>query len=319
MPAADRRPRAGAGAKKKRARSLKEQAEKLCKKAKKAREDGDDDKNRDLLDKAIALDPESDDAVWWLGDYWHFNGKPKLALEYFRRYLELVPGDDEAIHMIASLGGRKAPKRASDGFVRDHFGVFAEHFDETLVKDLKYQVPKLLFRAVRDVRGRKAPAMDILDLGCGTGLVGERFSKVAERLVGVDLAPEMAKAARKRGVYTAVAVSEVTKYLRKANAKYDLVTAGDVLIYIGDLEPLFRGVRRVLRSGGLFALSAESQKRGTFKLSKSGRYVHSLAYLTKMAHKAGFAESARAYERLRFELGKPAMGHVVVYAKGGDG
>jgi predicted TPR repeat methyltransferase len=316
MPAADARP--GAGAKKKRALSPEKQAEQLCKKAEKAREASDDDKNLKLLEKAIALDPECDDAVWWLGDYWHFNGKPKLALEYFQRYLELVPDDDEAIHMIASLGGRKAPKRASDGFVRDHFGVFAEHFDQTLVKDLKYQVPKLLYRAVRDVRGRSAPPMDILDLGCGTGLVGEKFSKVAGRLVGVDLAPEMAKAARKRDVYSAVAVSEVTKYLRKTNATFDLVTAADVLIYIGDLEPLFRGARRVLRSGGLFALSAESQKSGTFKLTKSGRYVHSLAYLMRMAHQAGFTESTCGYERLRFELGKPVMGHIVVYAKDGD-
>ena len=45
-------------------------------------------------------------------------------------------------------------------------------------------------------------ALDILDLGCGTGLAGEAFLDLAHRLDGVDLSPLMIARARKHcGIY----------------------------------------------------------------------------------------------------------------------
>ena len=290
-------------------------AKKLTKKAEKYREEGEDEKSRELLEEAQVLDPHNDDAAWWLGDYWHTEGSIQKALKQFRQYLRLRPGDPEALHMISALGGRPKPKRASNGYVRDHFDAFAEHFDESLVDDLKYQVPKLLYKTAKKfiVNGNAYSSM--LDLGVGTGLVGLTFKPSVKNIWGVDLSTEMARKARKRGVYKAVAVAEITKYLKKNKRKYDIVTAADVLIYFGDVSSIFKGVGNILNDEGIFVLSAESKKNGTYKLTKSGRYSHSLAYLEQEGINAGLKVLSHRVKRLRFELGKPVMGHIMLFSK----
>lgn len=44
-------------------------------------------------------------------------------------------------------------------------------------------------------------SLDILDLGCGTGLVGSWFKDYARKLVGVDVSPTMLDMATKKGCY----------------------------------------------------------------------------------------------------------------------
>lgn len=44
-------------------------------------------------------------------------------------------------------------------------------------------------------------SLDILDLGCGTGLIGSWFKDYARTLVGVDVSPTMLDMATKKGCY----------------------------------------------------------------------------------------------------------------------
>lgn len=44
-------------------------------------------------------------------------------------------------------------------------------------------------------------SLDILDLGCGTGLIGSWFKDYARTLVGVDVSPMMLDMATKKGCY----------------------------------------------------------------------------------------------------------------------
>lgn len=44
-------------------------------------------------------------------------------------------------------------------------------------------------------------SLDILDLGCGTGLIGSWFKDYARKLVGVDVSPTMLDMATKKGCY----------------------------------------------------------------------------------------------------------------------
>lgn len=43
--------------------------------------------------------------------------------------------------------------------------------------------------------------LDILDLGCGTGLIGSWFKDYARKIVGVDVSPTMLDMATKKGCY----------------------------------------------------------------------------------------------------------------------
>ena len=58
---------------------------------------------------------------------------------------------------------------------------------------------------------------------------------------------------------------------------YDVVTAADVFISIGDLDRIMGEVKRLLRSGGLFGFSLERlDAPPDFKLMPTTRYAHSL-------------------------------------------
>jgi predicted TPR repeat methyltransferase len=104
-----------------------------------------------------------------------------------------------------------------------------------------------------------APALEsALDLGCGTGLCAPLLRPLVRRLAGVDLSEKMLDKAREAGLYDELACADIVDWLRQREAEWDLVLAADVLVYIGDLAPLFEGVARVLQPGGWFAFSVES-------------------------------------------------------------
>ena len=52
--------------------------------------------------------------------------------------------------------------------------------------------------------------------------------------------------------------------------RFDLVTACDTLIYIGDMRPVVLPASRLLRSRGLFAFTVELGRRYPFTLADSG-------------------------------------------------
>jgi predicted TPR repeat methyltransferase len=301
------RPRAAA--KRPSRRAIAEEVKNLCRKAEIAREKNDYEASRVALERALALDPECSDAIWWMGDYWHTVNQREPALKFYRRYLYMHPGDAEALHMIASLGGRAVPKRASDEYLRMHFDSYAEDFDKSLLKELGYQAPKVLGATVLKARGSRAPKADICDIGCGTGLMGLELKGIARTLTGVDLSRKMAALTRARGIYDRVAVGEVTKFLRANKARYDIVVAADVLIYFGDITALFKAAARALRPGGLFAFTAESRRGGTYHLTVTGRYAHNPAWLDKVAAEAGFTKRGHVRAPLREEVGKPVPGY----------
>ena len=67
-----------------------------------------------------------------------------------------------------------------------------------------------------------------------------------------------------------------------------MIVSTDVFIYIGDLAKVFAGVRRALRSDGLFCFSVEAVDEGDFVLRPTLRYAHSIAYLTRLAEQNSF-------------------------------
>jgi len=266
-----------------------------------------------LLKRAVALDPKRPLAHWNLAEAFSLLGQRKAALAAYRRFHALAPDDPEGPHMIAAHGGAKAPIRAPDDYIVEHFDRFADVFDQTLIEDLAYRAP----RNVRDAlaaqgalgKGRK---LDILDLGCGTGLCGLELKRWKRRLHGIDLSKAMLAKARRRKIYDSLRTAEISAHLARTAETYDLVVSSDVLIYFGDLVPVFAGVARVLRKGGYFAFTVEKGTGPKPALTKSGRYAHGRAYLRKALTKAGLALASAEETVLRKEYEEPVKGLVIV-------
>jgi predicted TPR repeat methyltransferase len=136
--------------------------------------------------------------------------------------------------------------------------------------------------------GPETRDLDILDLGCGTGLAGQAVRGLARRLTGVDLSAQMIAQLRRKQVYDELHVAEIGQFLAGHASSHDVILAADVLIYLGDLAPLLRQVAARLKPGGLFGFSIEAHEAGqAYVLRASGRYAHSPGQLRELARPAG--------------------------------
>lgn len=99
-----------------------------------------------------------------------------------------------------------------------------------------------------------AAAAQILDLACGTGRIAAWLkTHTSAPIDGVDFTPAMLEIARRKGIYRALHVADVTNTGLPADS-YDLITQSLADEHLPDLVPLYREVARMLRPGGSFVI-----------------------------------------------------------------
>jgi predicted TPR repeat methyltransferase len=261
-------------------------------------------------DKALTIMPEHARAWFGRGEALRGLNRSEEAVVAYRQALA-KGGDAQLIqYTLASLGAEAAPVAASKEYVIGLFDGYADRFDEHLVDKLQYRIPNLLFDAILPL----APSgnLDILDLGCGTGLIGSLFRPLARTLIGVDISSNMLKIARQHQLYDDLICSELIEFLHTLTKTFDLAVAADVLIYIGDLSGVFHGVRGVLREGGLFAFSVEACEGQDFVLKATRRYAHSRTYLRKLAEDHGFVFETLESQVIRQQDGIDVVGDLAI-------
>ena len=204
-----------------------------------------------------------------------------------------------------------APPSAPAAFIAKLFDAAAPQFESLLAGSLSYRGPELLFDATSRVLGMLKD-LDILDLGCGTGLAGEVFRPAACRLDGVDLSAGMLERAAAKQVYDSLVQADVAEHLLQTSERYDLILAADVLIYVGMLEPVLAGVRRTLRPGGLLAFTAEAMDGEGVRLQPVRRYAHSRNYLIRAAEEANLAVRSLEENWIRTEATRPVRAWIGV-------
>jgi predicted TPR repeat methyltransferase len=236
--------------------------------------------------------------------------RPAEALPHFRQVLAVNPNDEQARLLVDILSGAASWAQVPAEYVVSVFDGYADTFDQDLVENLGYRGPALLQAALGSAPSTRS--LDILDLGCGTGLCGVAFRDWARTLVGVDLSARMLARARERGVYDRLIQSDLLPALADARESFDLVLAGDVLVYLGDLTPLFAAVQRALRPGGRFAFTVELADGTGYRVLPTIRFAHSRAYLQELAAQTQMRELTVHETVLRREHGQQVAALVVV-------
>ena len=270
------------------------------------------------LRRAVALDPNLAEAHKNLGLVLKDLGHSEQAAASLERALHLNPNNEEARHLLNALR-QTTTERAPASYVRNLFDRYAQDFDQYLTNKLGYQTPTLIAAAVaRDLGPGAEHRLDVLDMGCGTGLFGVEIKPVSRHLAGVDLSPNMVAKARERGIYDELLASDLQEFLAGAPSEsVDLAAAADVFVYIGNLAPIFEQTRRILRPGGRFAFSIEANPdaAGDFALDKTGRYLHSPGYIDKLAGQFGFALAWSEAATIRSEKQQPVGGFLYLLRK----
>ncbi|MBI1776384.1 MAG: tetratricopeptide repeat protein [Proteobacteria bacterium] len=239
---------------------------------------------------------------------------PPAAIASCRAALAIDPSLAEARFLLAALEG-EAPTRPPAAYVRGLFDKYATEFDRHLIDKLGYATPALLAEMLRELLPPKRD-MDILDLGCGTGLSGLALSAYEGRLTGIDLSPAMLAQARSRGIYAELIEGDIMEALaHQPPGRFDLAMASDVLNYFGDLAGVFAAVGRTLKHRGLFACSTEASAAPGYTLHDGLRYAHHPDYVKEVAAAAGFGPLAQRPAILRRQGAAEVAGELFVFAR----
>jgi predicted TPR repeat methyltransferase len=273
-----------------------------------------------VLYRARELAPDDPDTHLALARCLREAGSRDAAAESARAALALDPPPEvaeEAAFLLANSSGNEVPQRAPSGYVRQLFDAYAPSFDQHLREQLAYRTPELLAEALADAGAARDGSAEVLDLGCGTGLSGAVLKPFARRIVGIDLSPRMLEKAAESGLYHRLVEAELPGCLDdEAEAAFDLAMAADVMIYLGAPEPVFRRLARVMRPGGLCALSFEvpaNPRPGlAMDVSDQLRFRHDPGAVQQVARAAGFTPVLLRENALRLERGSPVTGVLLV-------
>lgn len=269
---------------------------------------------RDLVAQALELAPRWPEGWMALAHLREALGDVDGCAAALETVRELDPEDRlGAVLHLARLKRAVAPSQPPAAYVRDLFDAYAPDFEAALVERLDYRLPPIIGETIETV----APGRSFrhaLDLGCGTGLMGQVIKPRVRTLEGVDLSPRMVKLAASKHVYDALRVSDaLTDLVDRQAADLDLVLAADVFCYLGDLRPLLSAVAAKTKPGAIIAFSVEgSQEGGRFSLKDSLRYGHSSASVARDLAKTGWHLLLERPVVVRTDAGKPVDGMIFV-------
>ena len=239
--------------------------------------------------------------------------RPTEAIEELTELLDRNPDDAVARHMIAAYGGSEIPDRASNLFVTQTFDEFAASFDEVLAR-LDYKAPQLVADEISRLSAVSGETLDVLDIGCGTGLCGPLIRQWSRKLVGVDLSPGMLRRADLLEVYDELHEAELTTFMKGSEVSYDAVICVDTFVYFGDLTTALSAASEILNAAGYLVFTVESYdgEDGDFRLQHHGRYCHSESYVRHTLEACGLMVETLTPIVPRKEGKEPVDGLLVV-------
>lgn len=279
-------------------------------------ENGEHEAAVELMEQALDLVPDWPAGLVRLADYAEKAGLVDKAVPALRHVLDLDPEDIFGAWLkLALLGAEAIPDQPPSRYVEALFDDYADRFDAALVERLDYTVPAKLARLIAGHDDRRFDTA--VDLGCGTGLFGAEIRDRVNRLEGFDLSVNMLAKAEEKGLYDLLAKADLSLDAAGAGLvgddlverRADLVSAADVLMYLGDLANAFSLAAHLARPGALFAFSVEDAGEGDgYLLAPSLRYAHTERHVRQRLAENGFDVLTLTRTTIRMDGGKPVSG-----------
>jgi predicted TPR repeat methyltransferase len=137
--------------------------------------------------------------------------------------------------------------------VAGRYDEWARGYDDDLAS-WSYQAPAVV---AETVLARRPEAVTVLDVGCGTGLLGRALRErgFAGRIVGLDISQASLEEARASGAYSDVGHADLQQRLPSADDSVDVLACVGVMTYLPDVEEVWREFARVTRPGGLVVVT----------------------------------------------------------------
>lgn len=262
--------------------------------------------------KALALSPAFKAAYEGLGICYAELGERDQAITSFNRYLELDPGDNSEVKLrLAQLNAAEIPKHYPAAVMLATYEKKAQNWDADIQRPgEEFLGPEHVREMLEQLKLPQARQLDVLDIGCGTGVCGEYLRGYAKHLEGVDLSPHMLAQAQKKKYYDKLECADAISYMQGSQRSFDLIIASGVLILFGDLMPAFQAVAGLLKPGGVFVFTLYRSESDAVMVRHNLHFAHSAAYVRETVEAADLQVVLLEQKVHEYDLGKPQSGWI---------
>jgi len=244
-------------------------------------------------------------------------GEPAQALADIE-WLQAHHPDTSGLDYYAALARGQTPPQQPAQMAHTLFESMAANFDQHLVGNLGYRLPKIV--ADHLVQRWPDKQFNLLDLGCGTGLLGICLAPLQGYMIGVDLSLKMLEQAAKHNVYYRFHNVNLRDALRETPAgEYEAIACLDALPYLGDMQALLPDAARILKDGGVFVFSCEQASESGDDLvlsTATQRYAHKRSHVEALCRHHGLQPQTQELT-IRYEGGEPVPGFWIAASKTG--
>lgn len=131
---------------------------------------------------------------------------------------------------------------------REYYDEFAAGYETRRANNVPGGYHDMLDELEAEYVERFGRGAQVLEVGCGTGLVLERIAAFAREAHGIDLSPKMLDRARSRGLTVQEGSATALPF---ADETFDVTCSFKVLAHIPEIERALAEMARVTKSGGV--------------------------------------------------------------------
>jgi predicted TPR repeat methyltransferase len=265
------------------------------------------------FEQTLNLNPDNIDALTNIAAVYLKLEDYQGAAKYFHEILRLKPNDPEATFMLSAISkANKEFETAPNLYIQNLFDSYAPNYEQHLSL-LEYTIPDLILNILSE-NSKSKNNWNILDLGCGTGLIGEKLRPLAQKLIGIDLSEKMLAVAKQKNIYDELISGDINETINQYS-ELDLIVAAETLVYTGNLDKIFAQSNAALKSNGLFVFTIEKTAKYPYELQKSARFAHAKKYIEKLNKKYNFKILSNQNVNLRKHHNEKLEGHIYVLKK----
>ena len=222
---------------------------------------------------------------------------PEKAKKICENWYQKMPDNIVVKHLWSVLN--QQTNEDENKYNRLLFDNFAETYEKTL-QNINYAVIDKIIELYAPLNGK------ILDLGCGTGLLGAKIKSPENEITGVDISENMLKIAAEKNTYNKLINQDICEYLQSRNQYFDCIIAADVFCYFGSLAHI---IQKTFPTRLIFSIES-NENIEQFSVQANGRYKHNPKYIKNILQTAGFTEINSSYTVLRKENDKEVYGYI---------
>ena len=255
----------------------------------------------DLLLNAFCLAPEKQEYAANLAETLtiYSQSNQSEAAKIAAAWLKKAPDNPFAKQIDAALNNKNISQNSE--YSQQLFDIFADTYENTM-QNIDYHLPQEISALIT----KKVDT--IVDLGCGTGLLGEKIREKCHQLIGIDISPKMLEKASSKNIYDHLEQADILEYCEKLPSSA-LVIAADVVGYIGELKPL---ITKIFPHYFIFSAATDDKQSQNFILTPQGRYIYNPAYINETLKNCGYNEISQHNIVLRTENRNPVHGAIFI-------